>query len=70
MGAQWNWCRFFPIFFGFPVLIIIPPLLHPAHFHILGLLVGGCISDVAIGSMQSKDVYLLAERFRIESATI
>jgi hypothetical protein len=56
-------------FFGFPSLIMIPPLLHiclllplevcdspdqAAHYHILGF-----VSDPALGWLQSAEVYIL-----------
>jgi hypothetical protein len=53
---------FFPCFFGFPLLIIIPPLLHShlsepdvchstdqaAHYHVLSRYIGDFISDSAV----------------------
>jgi hypothetical protein len=42
---MWHWGRFFSVFFSFPLLIIIPSLLHihlsPSHVsgeHIIGIL--------------------------------
>jgi hypothetical protein len=60
---------FTPSFFCFPLLIIIPPLLHThlllppemcdspdqaAHYHVLDLYVGGFTSDPELGWLQNK----------------